>query len=368
MRVERVKLNNYRNIVSGDLLLSPTLTILYGDNGQGKTNILESIYLLGSIRPFRSAKIPHLIRHGESESIVRGLFRQGNIQNTLILGLKDKHRRVLLNGKVVHNPVELHGRLLVTVFSPDEIGIVRMGPEQRRRYLDRSLYMRDRTFLDVYHQYYRTLKQRNALLKSGNFKGIDIWDQQLAHAGCSLMAHRRRYIEELSDKASCGYMHIADGKEQTSLEYLPALTLPACNQEIAFLEELQAHRDQDCRQKVTTRGPHKDDILFLIDGRPLKGFGSQGQHRSFMLALKVAEIELLEETFGELPVLLLDDITSELDAKRLNNLLTLLHDKRVQVVVTTTDVRHFTQAPQHGVVRYKVEAGKLHYEDMTGYE
>ena len=368
MIISQLKAYQYRNIAAADFSLSRSLTVLYGDNGQGKTNLLESIFLLGSIRPFRSVKIPHLIMHGCAESSVRGVFERNGSRHTLVLGLKQNQRRVLLDNKVVHNPAELHGKLLVTVFAPDEIAIIRLGPDQRRRYVDRLLYSLNRTFLDTYHHYYRTLKQRNAVLKSGSYADLDIWDRQLATAGCALMVYRSDYIQKLSKKTACYYRTIAGGHEDVSLSYSPALDFPEHDSIPCFLEALTASREQDIRLRATSCGPHKDDILFRIGGHPLKSCGSQGQHRSFILAMKLAEIELLEETFGESPILLLDDITSELDRKRLHNLLTIFDQKGIQVVVTTTDPNHFASVPQQDVAHYKIVAGSVHHEDVKDYE
>jgi len=361
--LHKIWVERYRNIQTACLEPGRHLTILYGCNGQGKTNFLESVYVLGNARPFRTAKIPDLIHQSSQNATVRGMVQSAGVKSEICLQLEKNSRRVTIDNKTVQRAMELHGKLSVVVFSPDDTAMVKLGPETRRRYLDRSLYASDIGFLQDYHYYYRALKQRNTLLKTNKPEGLELWTEQLAIAGIRLMEHRQRHTDRLNELLQKKYLHIAGGKEKVTVVYHPDIVM---NLEIdgpdKLLKVLNNQREQDLRYKATGRGPHRDDLIFLIEGRPLKSFGSQGQQRSFVLALKMAELDHLEETFGEMPVLLLDDIASELDRERMTNLLVFLRQQEVQVLITTTDITPFLPLLDQNSRLVRVEGGRLTYE------
>ena len=363
MYLKQVWLEQYRNIQTTCIQPARHLTVLYGCNGQGKTNFLESVYLLGNARPFRSAKVPDLIYHGSRTAAVRGVVLTAGVESDISLLLEHTTRRVTVDGKAIQRAADLHGKLAVVIFSPDDTAMVKLGPETRRRYLDRSLYASDAGFLQDYHSYYRILKQRNALLKTNQQEGLDLWTEQLAAAGIRLMEHRQRYTDRLNQLLQQKYQQIAGEREKVAVVYQPDI---ACNAEDnkteTLLNVLNNQREHDLRYKTTGRGPHRDDLTFLIGGRLLKGFGSQGQQRSFVLALKMAELDHLQEIFGEMPVLLLDDIASELDRERMKNLLRYVRQREVQVLITTTDVTPFLPVLQQDSKLFRVEEGRLTYE------
>lgn len=321
------------------------------------------MYLLGNARSFRSAKVPDLIYHGCKAAAVRGLVQTAGVESNISLQLEHTTRRVTVDGKAIQRAADLHGKLVVVIFSPDDTAMVKLGPETRRRYLDRSLYASDAGFLQDYHNYYRILKQRNALLKTNQQEGLDLWTEQLAEAGSRLMDHRQRYTDRLNHLFQQKYQQIAGEQEKVTLVYQPDVPCTAEDNRVETLQTvLNNQREQDLRYKTTSRGPHRDDLAFLIGGRPLKGFGSQGQQRSFVLALKMAELDHLQETFGEMPVLLLDDIASELDRERMKNLLSYVRQREVQVLITTTDVTPFLPVLQQDSKLFRVEEGRLTYE------
>ncbi len=352
MFLKKIRLEQYRNIASISMEPSRHLTILYGINGQGKTNILESIYLLGTARTFRSGKIPDLISNGFTKSNLHGIVKSAEVENEIHLQLENNSRRFSINGKNIHSSATLYGKLPVVIFSPDDTAMIKLGPETRRRYLDRSLYASCSGFLQDYQNYYRTLKQRNALLKTNKYVTLELWTEQLADAGVLIMKDRQRYLIRLQELLQKNYRSISGKDEKVEIEYKP--DVPA-----NFLAVLFQQLEQDKRFRNTGRGPHRDDILFLIDDKPLKVYGSQGQQRSFVLALKMAEMDYLKETFGELPVLLLDDIASELDRERMMNLLTFVRQQELQVLITTTDINHFLPAVQNDSRVFRVEGGRL---------
>lgn len=356
MLLSGIRLENYRNITVAELRPSHQLTLLYGLNGQGKTNLLEAIYLLGTGRSFRHAKVPDLIRQGVPRAAIVGQVQTAGVTSDITMQLEGKQRRVMVDGKSVQRAADLHGKLASVVFSPDDTAMVRLGPESRRRYLDRALYSSNAGFLREYHDYYRTLKQRNALLRSNSTAGLEVWSEQLVASGCRLMRRRNRYVQQLLPLLQEHYCRISGSREQVDVTY--CADVDPC----AFQEELDRCLTSDQRQGSTGRGPHRDDLAFQIDGRPLKIFGSQGQQRSFVLALKLAELDHLQQTFGEPPLMLLDDIASELDRERIHNLLSFLRQREVQVLITTTTTVGIDPDMLQQSSLYRVDAGTLTYE------
>lgn len=333
------------------------MTVLYGLNGQGKTNLLESIYLLGTGRPFRSARIPDLIRHGQESTAVVGTIHSGGIDGEISLYLAGAARRVAVDGKAIHRASELHGRLPTVIFTPDDTAMIKQGPESRRRYLDRTLYGCNRHFLQHYHAYYRILKQRNTLLRSGNRNSLDEWTDQLCDAGSRLIRARQEFVKDFDGLFQKTYARISAEAESVHIEYKPDV------QPEDFSRSLQQGMDSDLRHGMTGHGPHRDDLRFLINGRALKTFGSQGQQRSYVLALKMTELDYLRSIFGEFPVLLLDDMASELDRERIANLLAFLHQRNIQTLVTTTDPETLPDGLYDSPARFRVKDGTLTYEE-----
>jgi DNA replication and repair protein RecF len=338
--------------------------LLYGLNGQGKTNLLEALYLLGSPRSFRSSRLPDLIRYGEKQALIQGTVESGRIESTLRLALESAGRKVEIDGKGVHKASELHGKLNAVVFSPDDTGMVRMGPESRRRYLDRAVYMGDIGYLHCWHSYQRILKQRNHLLKSADRSGLDVWTEKLAENGAEVIERRLRFIAVLDDMQRRHYRIISGNSEHSCIRYLPegiSSTERGQIQEelLALFKRLQR---SDERYGTTTGGPHRDDVTFLLDERPLKTFGSQGQQKSFVLALKMAEMDNLRTVFGNFPLLLLDDMSSELDARRNHNLMEFLNTREIQVFITTTERSPTLLADAPHCAVFHVENGNLTFE------
>ena len=315
------------------------------------------MYLLGSGRSFRSAKIQDLIHHGQNESVLRAEIGSEGINSQLSLFLSGSIRRVFINGKSIYRAADLQGILPVVVFSPDDTAMIKLGPESRRRYLDRTLYVCSQNFLQCYHAYYRTLKQRNVLLRTGNRNGLDEWTEQLIESGLQLMQCRQSFVAEFEKLFAKTYALITGGLETVSLQYKPDV------QAENFNHLMKQGLESDLRHGTTGHGPHRDDLQFLINERSLKVFGSQGQQRSYILALKMAELEYLQETFQDSPVLLLDDMASELDRNRTENLLLFLNQKNIQTMITTTDPTTLPLCLFDSSSRFRVEDGTLTYEE-----
>jgi DNA replication and repair protein RecF len=364
MRLCSVAVADFRNISSVTIEPGHHFNLLYGRNGQGKTNLLEAIYLLGSPRSFRTSRLPELVKHGEQQAQIRGCVASGGIENELRLVIEPGGRKVEIDGKAVHKASELHGKLNAVVFSPDDTGMVKTGPESRRRYLDRAVYIGDIGYLHCWHAYQRVLKQRNHLLKNADKSGLDIWTEKLAESGAEVIERRLRFVTVLDGKLQKYYATISGGNETSRLSYQPEGVASSERGSIRdqLLELFQRHQRSDERYGTTTAGPHRDDLMFVLDERPLKAFGSQGQQKSFVLALKMAEMDNLNDTFGEAPLLLLDDMSSELDACRNHNLMEFLTTRKIQVFITTTERSPDLLATAPHCAVFRVEGGNLTFE------
>ncbi|MFZ4858602.1 MAG: DNA replication/repair protein RecF [Desulfuromonadaceae bacterium] len=364
MRLCSVAVADFRNFSSISIEPGNHFNLLYGLNGQGKTNLLEAIYLLGSPRSFRTSRLPELVKHGAERAQIQGSVTSGGIESVLRLVIEPVGRKVEIDGKAVHKASELHGKLNAVVFSPDDTGMVRTGPESRRRYLDRAVYMGDIGYLHCWHSYQRILKQRNHLLKHADKTGLDIWTEKLAEAGAEVIERRLKFVALLDGKLQKYYATISGDSEASRLSYQPDGVGSSEREAIQneLLELFKRHLRSDERYGTTTAGPHRDDLTFILDERPLKAFGSQGQQKSFVLALKMAEMDNLNDTFGEAPLLLLDDMSSELDARRNHNLMEFLTTREIQVFITTTERSPalLASAPQCAV--FRVENGNLTFE------
>lgn len=364
MRLQQLAVSNFRNITAARIEPGERFNLLHGLNGQGKTNLLEAIHLLGSPRSFRTSRLPELIRHGEARAQVQGAVESNGMQNQLRLLLEAGGRRAEIDGKAVQRASDLHGRLNTVVFSPDDTGMVRMGPESRRRYLDRAVYMGDLGYLHCWHDYQRILKQRNVLLKNADRNGLEVWTEKLAEAGAELIERRIRFVAVLDNKLRSHYETIAGAGESCGISYRPegVREVERARIRCELLELFQRHQRSDERYGTTTAGPHRDDLTFLLEERPLKAFGSQGQQKSFVLSLKMAEMDNLRDIFGETPLLLLDDMSSELDAGRNRNLMEFLTARDIQVFMTTTEPSPaLLEAVPHCAV-FRVKDGNLTFE------
>jgi DNA replication and repair protein RecF len=286
------------------------------------------------------------------------------------LTLEQAGRRVEIDQKGIKRASDLHGRLNAVVFSPDDTSMVKSGPEARRRYLDRAVYTGDIGYLHCWHEYHRILKQRNHLLKSPDKAGMDVWTEKLASAGAEVVERRLRYVRLLDGQLQQHYTTISGGAETAGISYQPEGVQAADRDRIQeeLLQLFDRHGRSDERYGTTTAGPHRDDLTLSLDTRPLKAFGSQGQQKSFVLALKMAEMENLQAIFGEPPLLLLDDMSSELDAQRNSNLMDFLTSRDIQVFITTTEPSAALLATAAHCSVFRVENGNLTSEGNETHE
>jgi DNA replication and repair protein RecF len=370
MRLKHLLVSSFRNIEMIRVEPGKRFNLLYGFNGQGKTNLLEAIYLLGNPRSFRTSRLPEFIRHGQTQAQVCGEVESCGTVSQIRLSLETAGRRVEIDSKGIKRASDLHGKLNAVVFSPDDTSMVKSGPEARRRYLDRAVYTGDIGYLLCWHDYHRILKQRNHLLKSPDKTGLDVWTEKLAAAGAEVIERRQRYVALLDTQLQQHYATISGGAETAGISYQPegVQTTDRGSIREELLQLFQRHGRSDERYGTTTAGPHRDDLLLCLDNRPLKAFGSQGQQKSFVLALKMGEMENLQTIFSEPPLLLLDDMSSELDAQRNGNLMDFLTSRDIQVFITTTEPSPALLAAAAHCSVFRVENGNLTSEGNETHE
>ncbi len=355
MYIRSLQLANFRNYESLSLEFSEGTNILYGDNAQGKTNILEALYLVATTKSHRSVRDRDMIRFGCQEGHIRTVLIKNGVDYQVDMHLRAaKTKGLAINGQKLKRASQLMGLLHIVFFSPEDLTIVKNGPAYRRHFLDMELCQLDGDYLFNLNHYNRIVDQRNRLLKeiwnNPDLEAtLDVWDDQLADYGTKIIARRREFMEQLADLIGNIHLRLSGGREHLSLQYLPD------TEAAALKEKLLQNRERDKYLKSTSVGPHKDDFSFVCNEIDLRKFGSQGQQRTCALSLKLAEIELVKKMIGDSPVLMLDDVLSELDTNRQNTLLDSLGG--IQTFITCTGLDEFV-SHRFAIDRlYRVENG-----------
>ena len=341
MIVESLKLQNYRNYEYLNMHFDEKINIIYGDNAQGKTNILESMYVCATSKSHRGSKDREIIRFDNDESHIKVNVKKNDMNYRIDMHLKkNKPKGIAVNGIPIKRAVELFGILNIVFFSPEDLNIIKNGPSERRRFIDMELSQLDKIYLDCLINYNKVVNQRNSLLKEYAFSGrediissLDIWDMQLVKYGNDVIKSREKFVKEINDLVKSIHTKLSGDREQLEIIYEP------CVKEQDFESELVRVRDRDLKFKCTNIGPHKDDMCFLINGMDVRKYGSQGQQRTAALSLKLAEIELVKQIIHDTPVLFLDDVLSELDSRRQNFLLDSIGN--IQTMITCTGLDEF---------------------------
>ena len=339
MIIKSLKLKDYRNYEILNIEFDHATNIFYGDNAQGKTNILEGVYLSGTTKSHRGTKDRDLIRFGQDEAHIETVIEKNGVPWQIDMHLKkNSPKGIAINKVPIRRASELFGLTNFVFFSPEDLNIIKNGPAERRRFMDLELSQLDKVYLSDLANYNRTLNQRNRLLKDAYYRDdildtLDVWDMQLVQYGEKIIQRRLRFIEEVN--AIIGDIHhkLTGGRERIGLSYEPgcgALSLEAA---------LEKNRERDIRMKSTSVGPHRDDICFMARGIDIRRLVSQGQQTTPALSLKLSEIELVRQIIKDTPVLLLDDVLSELDKHRQNYLLDSIHD--IQTLITCTGLDEF---------------------------
>lgn len=367
MYLKELTLNNYRNYQNIGLKFESSKIIFVGMNAQGKTNILESMFLTCTGRSHRTPRDSELIRWGEESSYVKVLVerRVGINSIEVFLSLKDK-KRIKINGVTIQKLGQLMGHFNAVMFSPEDLRLVKESPSERRRYMDMEISQMKPQYFYNLQQYNRILAHRNNLLKEivknpDAKKMLPVFDEQLSEVGAFIIKQRYEFIESLSKIAREIHGRISSQAERLDIRYRPSIrinnSLDIGDIREEFLAALHKNRSEDIRHGSTGAGCHRDDIGFEINGADVRIFGSQGQQRTVALSLKLSDVELMYRETGEYPVLLLDDVMSELDEQRLGRLFEELGD--VQVFVTATDVNSIPLPELEEFHVYQVEEGKV---------
>ena len=341
MIIRSIELKNFRNYEDLHISFDEGTNILFGDNAQGKTNILEAAYMSGTTKSHKGSKDKEVIRFGQQESHLRTLVVNQGKEYQIDMHLKNNRSKGIAVNKVpIKKASELFGILNIVFFSPEDLNIIKNGPAERRRFLDAELCQLDKIYLSDLTNYNKILNQRNKLLKDMVYQPelsdtLPVWDMQLAETGKKIVRRRKQFVKELNEIVYGIHYKISGEKEELLLCYEPSVD------ENSFESELDRTKTRDQRLCQTSVGPHRDDLLFSIKGVDIRKFGSQGQQRTSALSLKLSEIELVKKSIHDAPVLLLDDVLSELDSNRQNYLLNNIYD--TQTIITCTGLDEFVK-------------------------
>lgn len=351
MYLKTLQIRQFRNYQEQKIDFLAPKTILVGDNAQGKSNLLEAVELLATLRSHRNSRDRDLIQESASIGQIAATIERTNGITDLSITLRRNGRRsVAKNSETLRRQLDFLGVLNAVQFSSLDMDLVRGGPEQRRHWLDTLLIQLEPVYAYILQQYNQVLRQRNAFLKSTQELGIKdkeselaLWNVQLAVAGTRVTRRRSRAVERLAPIASAWHSSISNSTERLEINYAPNISLEQTEPEQvqqAFLAKIETRKVAEFHQGTTLVGPHRDEIELIIDRTPARSYGSQGQQRTLVLALKLAELKLIEEVVGEPPLLLLDDVLAELDLNRQNQLLDAIQD-RFQTLITTTHLGSF---------------------------
>jgi DNA replication and repair protein RecF len=359
MYIQSLELNHFRNYDNLNIVFDKHTNILYGDNAQGKTNVLESIYIAATTKSHRGNKDKEMIMFHQDEAHIKLMILKHDVPLRIDMHLKkNKAKGIAINGIPIRKASELFGIFNVVFFSPEDLNIIKNGPSERRKFIDMELCQLDKVYVHDLISYNKILNQRNKLLKDISFSGqkelmetLDVWDMQLAEYGEHLIQGRGGFIERLNDIIRGIHGKITNDREYLMIQYEPDV------ESGKMYQELVSHRERDLRLGSTTAGPHRDDIGFYNQTMDLRKYGSQGQQRTAALSLKLSEIELVKEQIKDVPVLLLDDVLSELDSKRQKNLLDGIEG--VQTIITCTGLDEFIENRFEINSVYKVTDGTI---------
>lgn len=344
MNITRLQFEGYRNLKDNFILPKNGINVIHGDNAQGKTNLLEALWLFNGSRSFRGAKDNELIGFGRDFARLTIMFTSAQREQTAEILITGGKKIVTLNGVEKSSASELSGSICSVIFTPDHLSLVKEGPAERRKFIDNAIVQIKPSYYSLLNRYNQTLSQRNALLKEINYKKelldtLFIWDEHLSQLGAVITEQRLKYFDMLCESAKKYHNGLSSENENLKMEYAFSYDYDGEHdvQKIksAMLDKLIKNREEDLQNRVTSCGVHRDDIDIFINEKKTRIYGSQGQQRSVVLSLKLAEAEILRETIDEEPIILLDDVLSELDSARQRYLLNNINDR--QVFITCCD-------------------------------
>ena len=339
MIIKSLELADYRNYEDLVIHFDRGTNILIGDNAQGKTNILEAIYVAATTKSHKGSKDSEMIRFDREEGHIRTILEKDGVSVRIDMHLrKNKSKGIAVDGNKLKKAADLLGLCNVVLFSPEDLSIIKDGPSERRRFVDMELCQLDSFYLYNLNNYNKIVNQRNKLLKdmimnSSLQETLSIWDMQLVSFGSKMIERRILFVEQLNEIIYEIHKRLTGGREEIKIVYEPNVSIED------FESRLKGSQMRDIKAKITSVGPHRDDFCFMVDGIDIRRYGSQGQQRTAALSLKLAEIELVKKITGDTPILLLDDVLSELDCKRQNQLLGSIGE--IQTIITCTGMEEF---------------------------
>lgn len=361
MIIKRLELADYRNYETLDLEFDKGTNILYGDNAQGKTNILEAIYMAATTKSHKGSKDKEMIGFGKEEAHIRTYLEKEGVATRVDMHLrKAGSKGIAIDGQKIKKAAELLGLCNVVFFSPEDLSIIKNGPAERRRFVDMELCQLDSFYLYNLNHYNKIVNQRNKLFKDMYMNPelkdtLAIWDSQLVSFGSKIVERRKLFVDQLNEIIYEIHKKLSGGKEELIISYEPDVAIEE------FEKSLRYNQDRDIRMKQTSIGPHRDDFAFLNKDVDIRKYGSQGQQRTAALSLKLSEIELVKKIAKDTPILLLDDVLSELDSNRQNYLLNSIGD--IQTIITCTGLEEFVNNRFEVNKIYKVKNGVVKSEN-----
>lgn len=364
MIIKSIELADYRNYDTLTMEFSPGTNILYGDNAQGKTNILEAIFVSSTTKSHKGSKDKDIINFDKEEAHIRTYIEKEGVESRIDMHLrKNKSKGLAVDGQRLKKASDLIGMCNVVFFSPEDLGIIKNGPSERRRFVDMELCQLDSFYLYNLSSYNKIVDQRNNLLKNMFYnpqlkETLNIWDMQLVSYGSKIVERRKLFVDQLNEIINDIHFSLSGGRERIRVKYEPDVEIEE------FEKKLAANQERDVKSKMTTVGPHRDDFSFMVGDIDIRKFGSQGQQRTAALSLKLSEIELVKKITKDTPVLLLDDVLSELDSNRQNYLLNSIGE--IQTIITCTGLEEFVNNRFEIDRVYKVTNG--HAERMSSEE
>lgn len=350
MYIEKLKLKNYRNYNEIEVNFDKNINILYGNNAEGKTNLLESIYMCSTSKSHKNSKENEIINFNEKEAHIKIFFKKENLNKDIIIDIqlnKESKKGIAVNGVKKEKVSDFLGLFNVIMFAPEDLNIIKDGPNIRRKFLDFEICQIDKMYVASLNNYNKTLNQRNALLKDINtainsnkeylINIIDTYDEKLAEYGTEIIIKRQNNIKKIAKLIKEIHYKISEEKENLIVSYENDILQSDIDIKKEFLKKLFETRDLDIKNQYTLVGPHRDDICFKIDDKDIRKYGSQGQKKTAAISLKLSELEIIKEKINETPVLLLDDVFSELDETRQKLLVSNLEG--VQTIITCTGIK-----------------------------
>lgn len=357
MFIKTIKLKNFRNYEYQEIELGESVNIFIGDNAQGKTNILESIFLCSLGKSFRAKKDRELVKIGKEESLIEIEYEKSDRKGRIAFNITDQ-KNIFINDIKIKKLSELLGNINIVMFSPDDIDILKDGPIKRRRFLNMMISQLRPNYTYIYNLYNKVLEQRNNYLRQIKSEGknetfLDIWDDKLAEYGEIIYKYRYEFVEKIKEKIGDIHRKITENNEEIYIKYISDFVLKE-----KFLNKLKENRRKDIQKGYTTSGVHRDDFDIFINDKKINVYGSQGQHRTAMLSLKLSELYVIYDDIGEYPILLLDDFMSELDEKRRKNFVRNITEAQVLITGTHEIILENLKYNVYNVKRGKVNKNR----------